>query len=113
MKYLQKLHNRRVPPGRERSILRRLPVWLLGGTMVPLLMSLIVRLIPAEGGSREIAKQYMSVDILAIAIGITAWTAVLTIAIGCVIVIIMKGPAYVADAYSMERPEKPESNRDE
>ena len=27
------------------------------------------------------------------------WTLVLTLAIGCAIVIVMKGPAYVADAY--------------
>jgi hypothetical protein len=27
------------------------------------------------------------------------WTLVLTVAIGCVIVIVMKGPAYVADGY--------------
>ena len=30
------------------------------------------------------------------------WTLVLTLAIGCAIVILMKGPAYVADAYEME-----------
>jgi len=32
------------------------------------------------------------------------WTLVLTLAIGCVIVMLMKGPAYVADAYPMEEP---------
>jgi hypothetical protein len=30
------------------------------------------------------------------------WTLVLTVAIGCVIVMLMKGPAYVADAYPMQ-----------
>ncbi len=33
------------------------------------------------------------------------WTLVLTLAIGCVIVMLMKGPAYVADAYPMEEPD--------
>jgi hypothetical protein len=29
------------------------------------------------------------------------WTLVLTLALGCFIVRVMKGPAYVADAYAM------------
>jgi hypothetical protein len=32
------------------------------------------------------------------------WALVLTLAIGCVIVMLMKGPAYVADAYAMDEP---------
>jgi hypothetical protein len=32
------------------------------------------------------------------------WSLVLTLSIGCAIVILMKGPAYVADAYIMEEP---------
>ena len=32
------------------------------------------------------------------------WSLVLTLAIGCVIVMVMKGPAYVADAYAMDAP---------
>jgi hypothetical protein len=31
------------------------------------------------------------------------WTLVFTVAIGCVIVVLMKGPAYVADAYPLPR----------
>ena len=29
---------------------------------------------------------------------------VLTVGIGCIVVMVMKGPAYVADAYPMEEP---------
>lgn len=35
------------------------------------------------------------------------WTLVLTLAIGCAIVMLMKGPAYVADAYEMNDSDKP------
>ena len=35
------------------------------------------------------------------------WAAVLTIAIGCVIVWLMKGPAYVADGYEVSHSDKP------
>jgi len=47
------------------------------------------------------------VDIIAIAMAVTVWTAVLTVAIGCFVVIMMKGPAYVADAYELEDSERP------
>ena len=35
------------------------------------------------------------------------WTVVLTVAIGAFIVLVMKGPAYVADAYPMDEAETP------
>ena len=58
----------------------------------------------------EVATRITTVDIYAIGVLVLHWTAVLTVAIGAVIVTIMKGPAYVADAYPMEgmdRPDKP------
>ena len=38
------------------------------------------------------------------------WTLVLTLALGCFIVRVMKGPAYVADAYPL--PQRPDDNTD-
>ena len=35
------------------------------------------------------------------------WTLVLTVGIGCVIVMLMKGPAYVADPYALPDSERP------
>jgi hypothetical protein len=37
----------------------------------------------------------------------TVWTAVLTIAIGCFVVVVMKGPAYVADRYPLQDADEP------
>ena len=34
-------------------------------------------------------------------------TAVFTVTIGCIIVVLMKGPAYVADAYKLDDSEQP------
>ena len=104
---MKKLHNRRQPRGLEWVILKKLPKILLGGIAVPMLMSLLIRLLPLEGTATAIAKQHSSIDILAIAIAITIATAVFTVAIGCVIVIVMKGPAYVADAYKLKDSEHP------
>lgn len=46
------------------------------------------------------AKKLTTLDIFSLAAGITAWSAILTVAVGCIVVVVMKGPAYVADGYS-------------
>ena len=56
----------------------------------------------------QIVKHIKSVDIIAIATAVTVWTAVLTVAIGCFMVM-MKGCAYVADAYERMDSERPKS----
>ena len=104
---MTKLHNRREPPGLERAILRKLPMALAGSTLVPIFLSLGVRIVTPDGSIADVAKQTTSVDIFAIALGVTAWTAVLTVAIGCVVVIVMKGPAYIADAYPLDDAARP------
>jgi len=104
VKFLQKLHNRREPHGLEWVILKKLPFCLLGATLVPVLMAIGSRWFPSPGSEAEVAKQIMSVDIFAFALGLTAWTAIFTVAMGCVLVVVMKGPAYVADGYSPDDP---------
>lgn len=112
LNYFRKLHNRREPPGLERRILRRLPMALLGSTLVPVMMALGGRWKPPEGTRNEIYKYISSVDIFAISVGITLWTAIFTVAIGCVVVVVMKGPAYVADEYPFEgRPDRKSSDQ--
>lgn len=107
MKYMKKLHSRREPAGLEWTILKKLPMILLGGTFVPLMISGISRLFPPDRAAALVAKHIQMMDILAIALGITAWTAVFTVAIGCVVVVLMKGPAYVADAYDLVDADRP------
>lgn len=93
---------RRTPAGIERPILRSLPKVLLYGTLLLMLPSLRVRLagvVPADAGG---ASATMTVDILVAGLLFLHWNAVLTLAIGAFIVMVMKGPAYVADAYRLE-----------
>jgi hypothetical protein len=115
MNLFNKLHGRREPPGLEWQILRQLPKVALAGLMIPVALAILVRIVPAEPGV-NIAKHIKSVDIFAIASAITFFTAVVTVAIGCIIVYIMKGPAYVADAYPLQHSDRPETgpaaNRD-
>ncbi|NCF38317.1 MAG: hypothetical protein GWP56_18405 [Gammaproteobacteria bacterium] len=106
MNLFTKLHGRRVPPGLEWQILRRLPHISLAGSLIPVALAVLVRILPPEPGV-DIAKHIKTVDIFAIATAITFFTAVFTVAIGCVVVYIMKGPAYVADAYPLQHSDRP------
>ena len=95
------LHNRRAAPGLERKILRQMPWLVAGNVAVPLLMMGLARVLSGKPLTEAVAKHLMSVDIAAIALGLTFATALLTLVIGCVIVMVMKGPAYVADPYEL------------
>lgn len=106
MRWLTKLHGRKTPPGLELQILKRLPLMTLVGTLCVLALPVIVRLWPDQPGV-DTAKHIRSVDIFAIATEITLLTAVFTVAIGCVVVHIMKGPAYVADSLEVQHSDRP------
>ena len=98
------------PAGQERTVLRLLPKALMLGTLLLCLPSLAVRLWWASAPAHEVATRITTVDIYAISVLVLHWTVVFTVGIGAVIVMVMKGPAYVADAYPMEgmdRPDKP------
>jgi hypothetical protein len=111
MKLFRKISNHREPPGMERVVLKKLPMYLAGGTAVPALVAAFSRISPPAGTSLAIAKQIGIIDFVALGAVFTVWTAALTVAIGCLVVIIMKGPAYAADSYYMEDPEHPDRNQ--
>ncbi len=98
----------RTPPGRERVILRLLPGLLLLGTLVLALPSIAARIFFVTGSENEIATHIMTVDIYGISLVVLHWTVVLTVAIGAFIVMVMKGPAYVADPYPLVDSEHPD-----
>lgn len=108
MKLLNKLPgNHRSPPGLERTIWRKLPAAFLASTLIPLFAYAYARWFPAPALGETVEKYLAGIEIAAIATVITAWTAVFTVAIGCVIVMLMKGPAYVADAYPLSDSDEP------
>lgn len=92
----------------ELRILRRLPGLFVAATAAPLAVAFAARLWLADGGGvTATSKQIMSIDIFCFAIGLTMWTALLTIGIGSLIVHIMKGPAYAADSYEVSHSDRP------
>lgn len=110
MNWLRKLHGRKVAPGLELTVLRKLPTVTLVGSLLPAGLALLVRAMPVAPGI-DATKHVRTVDIFAIATEITFLTAVLTVAIGAAVVHIMKGPAYVADAYPVSHADRPARRR--
>lgn len=110
MKWLTRRHGRKTPPGLEMRIWKKLPWMTLAGTLVVAALPVLVRILPSAA-EVDRAKHIRSVDIFAIATEITLIAAALTVAIGCVVVHIMKGPAYTADSLPVEHADRPK--RDE
>lgn len=101
-----KLFNRlpgfsRTPAGKERVLLRWVPRAFLLGTLLLATPSLLARLF----SNPEDVLVVMTTDIYVTSLIILHWTVVLTVAIAAFIIMLMKGPAYVADAYPMEEAE--------
>ena len=106
MNWLTRRHGRKTPPGLEMKIWKRLPLITLAGSLLVLALPVLVRVLPSAADVDR-AKHIKNVDIFAIASEITLLTAVFTVAIGCVIVHIMKGPAYMADSLPVEHSDEP------
>jgi hypothetical protein len=97
------------PAGDERRVLRLLPKILIVGSLMVGIPSLAARLFVIPG-PQEMATLVTTVDIYAISLLVLHWTVVFTVAIGAFIVMVMKGPAYVADAYPLDDADLPQSS---
>lgn len=96
------------PPGFETRILKSLVRWFCWGTLFIVEPSIIARLF--DWNTRVINEELMliSIDIGVIAFLILYWTILFTLGIGAVIVKVMKGHAYQADAYPLPDAERPQ-----
>ena len=92
----------RSAPGLEQRIWRRLPAILLLGTLLPLMLAAmnhaLALVVPESGASNRALLLW---DYAMIGVVVLHWMLVVTVALGCFIVRVMKGPAYVADAYPL------------
>ena len=107
MNIFQKLHNRVAPPGLETRLLKAMPAAAVASIVLPLLLAWVARLYVPGAGLDNTVKAIKSVDIFAWSLSATLLTAVLTVTIGCIVVWVMKGPAYVADAYPVSHANRP------
>jgi len=83
-------------------------VWL-AGNLLPALMAFAARYLLSADTPAALARKIQMFDYAMIGLVILVWTLVLTLTIGCIIVWLMKGPAYVADGYEVSHSDKPRS----
>jgi hypothetical protein len=108
MNWLKKLSpTRREASGLEWTLWRKLPLILLAGTALPLMVLGVVHLLTDPEPSAQQARWLQLADYVVGGVIVFHWTMVLTLGIGCVIVIVMKGPGYVADGYLVPHSDKP------
>ncbi len=99
MNYFSKLEGfQRSPAGLEWEIWKKLRLIWVTGTVLPLMSSGGAFLLDGLEYTRSVEQFFY----VMVGLVILHWALVLTLAIGCVIVMLMKGPAYVADAYPMD-----------
>jgi hypothetical protein len=90
----------RSAPGLEQRIWRRLPALLAWGTVLPLLMAGVNHALSSAATSQgSLDGRLLLWDYTMWGVVALHWTLMLTLALACFIVRVMKGPAYVADAY--------------
>ncbi len=82
--------------GYEWLVLKKIPRIFLICTALPCAVMLTLYL-----GNASINREQEQVIYLCLGLLFTAWFFIGTVAIGCVVVMIMKGPAYVADPYEL------------
>lgn len=84
------------PSGYEWLVLKKIPRIFLICTALPCAVMLAFYL-----SNASINRDQEQVIYLCLGLLFTAWFFIGTVAIGCVVVMIMKGPAYVADPYEL------------
>ena len=108
MNWLRKLPGfQRTPYGFEWRLLRLMPTVALAGTLLPALLAGAARFLVTASSAAELARSIQLFDFVMVGLVIFVWMLVLTVTIGCVIVWLMKGPAYVADGYEVSHSDKP------
>lgn len=84
------------PSGLEWVLLKKVPRIFLICCLIPCTIILKLYLMNDVLNSEQLKTIYLCLGTL-----FSIWFFVGTVAIGCVVVIVMKGPAYVADPYEL------------
>ena len=108
MQWLNKLSGfTQTPYGLEWRLLRLMPTVCVASTLLPALAAVLARFVMTGNNDAELARHIEMFDFLMIGLVLFIWSLVMTLAIGCAIVWLMKGPAYVADGYPLSHSDKP------
>lgn len=95
--------SRKCAPGLEWTVLKKLPMILAAGTVLPLAFIVLMKAGALGLGTAAVREAgYAAAGLL-----LFHWMSTLTVALFCFIVYVMKGHAYVADAYPLPDSEEP------
>lgn len=89
------------PSGMEWVILKKLPGVFVISTLIPSAEMLYLYLVHSPISAEQQITIYLCLGLI-----FTFWFFIGVIAVGCIVVIIMKGPAYVADPYELPKENK-------
>lgn len=95
--------SRRSPSGLEWAILKKLPAAMLAGSTFCAGLGLLLHL----GWFGLQAKDVLTAQYMTIGLLLFFWISVATVGLACVIVVIMKGHAYVRDPYALPDSDQP------
>ena len=108
MYWLNKLpHTKRAASGLEWTLWKKLPLITLAGTFLPLAVLALVYLMHGDSPDPSTARWLLKMTYVVAGIILFHWSMVITLAIGCFIVMAMKGPGYVADGYLLPHSDQP------
>lgn len=93
-------------PGWERTYLTHLPGACLFGSVALSLPSLLARM----GSDAVHFRTLAEVDIWVVSLLVFYWTVIFTSGLLAIIVMVAKGPGYVADAYALNDADAPATN---
>ncbi len=97
----------RAPAGLEWKLMKKLPKLTLIGLLGLVAVWGIAQVWPFEGDPEKIAHMLRTFNYVLIGLAVFHVTMVLTVALGCFIVMIMKGPQYTSDSYPVQDAERP------
>lgn len=100
-------HSVRAPAGLEWKLVRKLPTLCLAGLLALLLAWGLALVLPWDGDPQQVARNLRTFNYTLIGLAIFHLTMIFTLALGCLIVMIMKGPQYTSDSYPVLDAERP------
>ncbi len=113
MNWFQKLPSSiRSASGLEWSLWRKLPWIAAAGTVIPLACLGVLHAMSDDQASAAQLRWLQMADYMVGAIVLLHWALVVTVGVGCVIVMVMKGPGYVADGYRVSHSDLPRERQE-
>lgn len=108
MNWLKKLSSRqRASSGLEWVLWRKLPLIAFIGTLLPLLFMGAAHALADPQASPVDARWLQMIDYMVLGVLLFHASMLVAVGVGCIIVMVMKGPAYVADGYPVSHSDRP------